>query len=73
MAKCRSLRRCRNQDNLQAKTQRVDVVGLIGQQVTYIRTCCPKKRATALRFIQRDDVDGVRNPAPLAVITFRKP
>lgn len=58
-------------ESCKQKTQRVDVVGLIGQQVTYVKNLLPEETRDRVHFVLADDVDRVRNPAPLAVIFTR--
>ena len=51
-----------------ARASRIDVVGLIGQQVTYVKQLLPPELAGRVHFVLADEVSRVRSPAPLAVL-----
>lgn len=50
------------------RPQRVDIVGLIGQQVTHVKRLLPAELQGRVHFVLADDAAGLRNPAKLAVI-----
>ncbi len=50
------------------RAQRVDVVGLIGQQVTYVKRMLPAELQSRVHFVLADEVHRVRNPAPYVVV-----
>lgn len=51
-----------------ARATRIDVVGLIGQQVTYVKRLLPPELQGRVHFILADDISRVKSPAPLAVL-----
>lgn len=53
------------------RTMRIDVVGLIGQQVTHVRKLLPDHIRHRVRFVLADEISSVRSPAPAAVIFVR--
>lgn len=51
------------------RAPRVDIVGLVGQQVTFVRKHLPDN--VSVRFVLADDAARLRDPAPAAILFAR--
>lgn len=54
-----------------ARAMRIDVIGLIGQQITHVKSLLPPEARGRVHFVLADDIHKIRNPAPTAVLFVR--